>query len=107
MKLNYQNAYEVVEEALLDDLTWYLAVAFTQKEESEIVKSIVAEQYQQASEGVDDFDMTVEQYLFAMLDEEEVYMKKDDYFDSEEEAEKQGFYWFDGIHRWLKLDVWR
>lgn len=107
MKLDYQNAYEVVEEALEDDLTWNLAVAFTQNDDIEIVKSIVAEQYQQASEGADDFDMDVGQYLFAMLDEEEVYMKKADYFESEEEAEKQGFYWEDEINRWLKLDVWR
>ena len=105
MKLNYQNAYEVVEEALLDDLTWYLAVAFTQKEESEIVKSIVAEQYQQASEGVDDFDMTVAEYLFARLDDEEINMKPANYFSSEEEAKKEGFYWEDEIERWLKLDV--
>lgn len=105
MKLDYQNAYEAVEKALENGLTWNLAVAFTQKDDREIVRSIVTEQYQQASEGVDDFDMTVEQYLIARLDEEEIHMKPADYFESEAEAEKEGFYWEDEIDRWLKLDV--
>lgn len=103
MKLDWETALKLTIEALIDDLTWNLAVAFTQNDDIEIVKSVVAELYQQASEGVEDFDMTVGQYLFAMLDEEEVNMKKADYFSSDEEAEKQGFYWEDEINRWLKL----
>lgn len=87
------------------DLTWNLAVAFTQENDSEKVKQIVAEQYEQAINGVDDFDMTLDEYLFARLDEEGAYMKPASYFENEEEAEEEGFYWEDEINRWLKLDV--
>lgn len=87
------------------DLTWNLAVAFTQENDSEKVSQIVAEQYEQAFNGVDDFDMTLDEYLFARLDEEGIYMKSANYFESEEEAEEEGFYWEDEINRWLKLDV--
>lgn len=106
MKRNYQTVYGMVETALENDLTWNLAVAFTQENDSEKVKGIVAEQYQQASEGVEDFDLTIEQYLFEVLDDcENENMKEFDVFESKKEAENEGFYWEDEIDRWLKLDV--
>lgn len=105
MKYDYQTACKMVEEALEHGATWNMAVAFTQETDGDLVKQIVAEQYQQASEGIDDFDMTVTDYLFARLDEEEINMKNAGYFESEAEAEKEGFYWEDEIDRWLKLDV--
>lgn len=103
--MNWETALRLVDEALENDLTWNLAVAFAQENDSEKVSQIVAEQYQQASDGIDDFDMTLDEYLFARLDEEEVNMKPANYFESEEDAEKEGFYWVDEINRWLKLDV--
>lgn len=103
--MNWETVLRLIDEVLENQLTWNLAVAFTQKNDSEKVRAIVAEQYQQASEGVEDFDMTVTEYLFARLDEEEINMKNAGYFESETEAEKEGFYWEDEIERWLKLDV--
>lgn len=105
MKLDWETALKLTIEALIDDLTWNLAVVFTQNDDIEIIKSVVAELYQQAINDVDGLDMTVHEYLFTVLDEEEVYMKPANYFESEEEAEKQGFYWEDEIDRWLKLDA--
>lgn len=98
----YTDLVEVVdiEEALQDDTVWHLAVAFTQENDSEKVKAIVTEQYEQAR-----VDMSLEEYLFARLDEEGIYMKPAGHFESEAEAEKEGFYWEDEIERWLKLDV--
>lgn len=86
-------------------LNWNLAVAFTQENDVEKVCTIVLDQYKQAINGIDDFNMTLNEYLFACLDEEGIYMKPANYFESEEEAEQEGFYWEDEIERWLKLDV--
>lgn len=94
----YTDLVEVVD--IEDDTVWNLAVAFTQENDSEKVKAIVTEQYEQAN-----VDMTLDEYLFARLDEEGIYMKPANYFESEAEAEKQGFYWVDEVDRWLKLDV--
>lgn len=86
-------------------LNWNLAVAFAQEIDTEKVCTIVIDQYNQARKGIDDFNMTLDEYLYARLDEEGIYMKPANYFESEEEAEQAGFYWEDEIERWLKLDV--
>ena len=106
MERDYQTVYFMVENALENDLIWNLAVAFVQDNDSENVKAIVTDQLHQAINGVDDFDLTVDQYLFGLLDDSEnENMKESDAFESEKEAENQGFYWEDEIERWLKLDV--
>ena len=94
----YTDLVEVVD--IEDDTVWGLAVAFTQENDSEKVKAIVTEQYEQAN-----VDIPLDEYLFARLDEEGVYMKPADFFETEYEAEKEGFYWVDEVDRWLKLDV--
>lgn len=86
-------------------LNWNLAVAFAQEFDTEKVCTIVLDQYKQAIYGIDDFNMTLDEYLFSRLDEEGIYMKPASYFESEAEAEEEGFYWEDEIGRWLKLDV--
>jgi len=94
----YTDLVEVVD--IEDDTVWGLAVAFTQENDSEKVKAIVDEQYEQAN-----VDIPLDEYLFARLDEEGIYMKPANYFESENEAEKEGFYWVDDVDRWLKLNV--
>lgn len=105
MKKDYQTVYKMVEGALQNDVVWNLAVAYTQENDGKRVKDIVTEQYYQAHEGVEDFNLTVEQYLFSRLDDDDKYMKNAYWFESEEHAENEGFYWEDEICRWLKLDI--
>ena len=49
--MNWETSLRLVDEALEKPLTWNLAVAFTQENDSEKVCAIVAEQYEQANVG--------------------------------------------------------
>lgn len=98
----YEEIYSVVEKALENDLTYKLAEAFTEKTESKEVKQVLAEQLEQAVYGVDDFDLSVGQYLLVSL-EQQGKSRNAGYYDSEEEAEKDQFYWFDELDLWIKL----
>lgn len=99
---DYGTAFEMVKEALNDSGTYDLAVAFTQKNDGAVVQQIVADQFHQAADGVDDFNMTVEQYLYARLEESD-NMLFAGAFENEAEAENEGYYWDDSIGMWLKL----
>lgn len=99
---DYGVVLEMVKDALNDRGTYNLAVAFTQKNEGSLIEQIVADQYQQAANGIENFNMTVEQYLYERLEESE-NMLFAGAFENEEEAERKGYYWDDSIEKWLKL----
>lgn len=100
--LNYQEVYEKVEEALNDDITYKLAEAFTETTDGEKVKQILAEEFEQAIHDVDNFDLSVDEYLLLRLEQQEKSHEAG-YYDSTEEAETEGFYWFDELELWIKL----
>lgn len=94
----------VIEELNGDELLWNLAIAFSESKFFDEAAEIVAEQYYQAMLSDNDFEMSLKDYLFSRLDEEGVNMKLAMYFQSEQQAEREGFYWFDELNRWVKLD---
>lgn len=99
---DYTVALTMVQEALQDGITYNLATAFAETRDGQMLEQIVADQFHQAANGVDDFSMTVEEYLYARLEDSE-NMQSPDTFENESDAEQAGFYWEDSIDKWLKL----
>ena len=102
--MNYSNALDSVKSAISfeSEADLYMVKSFAEVRETEKAIEIVADQYQQASEGVSDFNMTVFEYVFAILEQEDK-IKNASYFENEAEAEQDGFYWIDELEKWLKL----
>ncbi len=50
-----------------------------------------------------DTDLTVEQFVFAKLNEDG-RVKDDDAFDDESEANAEGYYWYDEVGKWIDLE---
>lgn len=102
--MNYQQALEVVKTAVqFGGEAHYLAQAFAETNDTQQAVEIVAEAFHQASQGVTDFDLTVEQYLVAMLDEQDKF-KDADAFADEDAANYEGFFWIDEVSKYLKLN---
>ncbi|WP_341323447.1 hypothetical protein NSQ62_08210 [Solibacillus sp. FSL H8-0523] len=80
-----------------------LVKSFAEVTETEKALEIVAVQYQQASERVSDFNLTVFEYVLAILEQEDK-IKEADYYENEIDAENDGFWWIDEISKWVKLD---
>ena len=50
-----------------------------------------------------DTDLTVEQFVFEKLQEDD-RVKDEDAFDDEAEANEQGYYWYDEVSKWITVD---
>ena len=102
---SYEEIEVMVSKALDDDVMFWVGVAFAESRDSEDVRNIVFDAYYEAA-SEPDFDMSVKDYLFEMLDNVEPgceNMKVADAYENEAEAEQDGFYWFEEIDRWLKV----
>lgn len=50
-----------------------------------------------------DTDLTVEQFVFEKLKEDD-RVKNEDAFDDEAEANAEGYYWYDEVNKWITVD---
>ena len=103
--------YEILSQVrteLFDDTTFYLGVAFSEKNRRTEVEHAVFDSFYDAIYWCDDKEALMEQgvhdYLFELLEEQDSNMKDTNYFDSEEEALAQGYYWFYDLEKWLKIN---
>lgn len=102
--MNYQKALEMVKEAVeFGAEAHYFAKGYARTNDTQQAVEIVAEDFQQASVGVEDFDMTVMEYLIARLDELEFFEEAEAFAD-EAEAEQAGYFWMDEVSKYLKLN---
>ena len=50
-----------------------------------------------------DTDLTVEQFVFEKIQEDD-RVKDEDAFDDETEANAEGYYWYDEVNKWITVD---
>lgn len=102
--MTYQQALEQVQTAMgIGEETFYLAQSFAKTNDTNQAIQILAEQFHQAAKSVADFDMTVIEYVTALLDDMEHLKDADDFTDSAD-AEYNGFFWVDDFSKYLKLN---
>lgn len=98
----------MVEAALEDGVTMQLGKSFAESNDSETVKNAVVEAYGEAINAaeceVEEYGLSVEQYLKTLLESDYIdKVRNQESFESEEEEENEGFYWFDELDSWVWL----
>ena len=102
---DYEQIFELVNEALNDVNTFDLAQALAETNEGQTVTQIVAEQlYQSVSVSNEvDYNINVHEYLLLSLEDSDKLLQPEA-FENEIEAEEQGYFWNDEMSKWIKLD---
>lgn len=105
--LNEQKLNEVAEMVtvgLQDGITLSLAKSFSSTNDFSEVETVVMNAFEAAVDAVEDFDMSLDQYLLERLKDDSCDKARvQSYYESESEANDENFYWFDELDLWIWL----
>lgn len=105
--LNEQKLNQVVDmvtTALEDGITLQLGKSFADTNDFSVVEQVVIDAFGGAVDAVEDFDMTVQAYLLARLEDDSCDKALPQIsFEDEKKAEDDGYWWFDELDRWIWL----